>query len=520
MVKADENVCMSIEPGEPYPWDLLRRTCFLLVAFLCLGIPLAITGPTLLDLKDLYNVSVSTISFIFMIGSIGSLVGCFGVGILMDKLSRYRYLITALQLILLGIGVTLFPLFPHVSGLFTVAFFAGLGSGAFDAGGQVLLLDIWRGRESGPYMHALHFFFGIGAFLAPMIARPFLTNTEDVDLHGNIAPTPPINISGNSYVNKTLELDYHQIDPDSDLTADVGMLISEESIYDIKFLFPLVGSFPIIISIAFVSYFIIDERNGKSSKGEETEQSIDKKAEDKATPLLGVKLVILIVMMIFFFLYVGQEVAFGTFISVFAVECKLGLSRQQGSDLTAVFWGTFAGARGLAVPAAILLPPNVIMTVSFIASLGGALVLSIYGETSVHVLFACTALLGFGMASIYATGLLWLEKRMVITNKIGAAMAISSSLGAKIFPVLVGQTVEKYPMSFMYIILGTSTGCTMLFILNSLLALQIDKTMKTPENNLEEHHNLSTTAQGDIIEIENAGEDLKTLNKDCLNNRD
>ena len=35
----------------------------------------------------------------------------------------------------------------------------------------MLLLDVWRGRDSGPYMHALHFMFGMGAFLAPVLGR-------------------------------------------------------------------------------------------------------------------------------------------------------------------------------------------------------------------------------------------------------------------------------------------------------------------------------------------------------------
>ena len=30
-------------------------------------------------------------------------------------------------------------------------------------------------------MHALHFTFGIGAFLAPVISRPFLVNEADID---------------------------------------------------------------------------------------------------------------------------------------------------------------------------------------------------------------------------------------------------------------------------------------------------------------------------------------------------
>ena len=48
----------------------------------------------------------------------------------------------------------------------------------------------------------------------------------------------------------------------------------------------------------------------------------------------------------------------------------LGLSRQEGTDVTAIFWGAFAGGRGLAVPAAIFLPPEAIMAFSFLACLG------------------------------------------------------------------------------------------------------------------------------------------------------
>jgi hypothetical protein len=38
-------------------------------------------------------------------------------------------------------------------------------------GGNVQLLDIWTGYDSGPYMHALHFVWAIGALLAPLIGN-------------------------------------------------------------------------------------------------------------------------------------------------------------------------------------------------------------------------------------------------------------------------------------------------------------------------------------------------------------
>ena len=41
------------------------------------------------------------------------------------------------------------------------------------AGGNVMCLKLW-GRQSAPYMQALHFSFCLGAFIQPLIVDPFL----------------------------------------------------------------------------------------------------------------------------------------------------------------------------------------------------------------------------------------------------------------------------------------------------------------------------------------------------------
>ena len=71
--------------------------------------------------------------------------------------------------------------YPYCANLVTIyicAFLSGFGSGNVDTASNMLILNIWEGRDSGPYMHALHFTFGLGAFLAPLIAKPFLYNQE------------------------------------------------------------------------------------------------------------------------------------------------------------------------------------------------------------------------------------------------------------------------------------------------------------------------------------------------------
>ena len=54
-------------------------------------------------------------------------------------------------------------------------------------GGNVVCLDIWRGLDSGPAMHCIHFFFGVGAFIAPLAASPFLSRkVPRSDLNGTM----------------------------------------------------------------------------------------------------------------------------------------------------------------------------------------------------------------------------------------------------------------------------------------------------------------------------------------------
>ena len=114
--------------------------------------------------------TIAEMSFIFVLSSVGSLVGCMLTGAMLDRLPRYTYLLLAVTLVGLGLANSALPYCPSLPSLYTVALLGGLASGSLDTGGNVLLLNIWSGRDSGPYMHALHFTFGIGAFLAPVVA--------------------------------------------------------------------------------------------------------------------------------------------------------------------------------------------------------------------------------------------------------------------------------------------------------------------------------------------------------------
>ena len=74
---------------------------------------------------------------------------------------------------------------------------------------------------------------------------------------------------------------------------------------------------------------------------------------------------IIIVILAFLFLYSGMEVMYGTYIAIFAVQSDLRLTRQMGARITAVFWGSFAFMRFLAIFLALKVSPLGTLVFSF-----------------------------------------------------------------------------------------------------------------------------------------------------------
>ena len=64
--------------------------------------------------------------------------------------------------------MALVPLCPNLALLVLVFAVMGASEGSLDAGGNTLLVWLYP-VGLGPWMNGLHFFFGVGAFLSPLI---------------------------------------------------------------------------------------------------------------------------------------------------------------------------------------------------------------------------------------------------------------------------------------------------------------------------------------------------------------
>ena len=103
------------------------------------------------------------------------------------------------------------------------------------------------------------------------------------------------------------------------------------------------------------------------------------------------------------------------------------------------------------------------MILSFTLCAIGSISLVIAGNLYKYVLCISSGLMGAGMASVYACGILWIEQHITVTNKIMSSMIISGSIGADLFPIILGQFMASFPMILMYLQAAVVFMCILLF---------------------------------------------------------
>ena len=136
------------------------------ICFIALGLGMSALGPMLPYLANQVGVTFAQISFLFTSSSLGYLLGSAGGGRLFDRFKGHQLMLIAL--ITMAITLSLIPLSLYFVLLLAIMFIFGMSQGMIDVGGNVNLLWVFQGRV-GPYMNALHFCFGVGAFLSPII---------------------------------------------------------------------------------------------------------------------------------------------------------------------------------------------------------------------------------------------------------------------------------------------------------------------------------------------------------------
>jgi len=159
-------------------------------AFAYAGLMISSLGPALLRLAEQTNSSVSQLVWTFFARSVGYATASGFAGPLFDRMPGHR--IVSVSILFTIFGALVIPFVPYLWLLAIIVVCQGMAMGCLDVGGNVMLIWLYPVNVE-PKMQAMHFAFGVGAFLSPMIVGSFLSTSASNPL---IAPFTLFGLSG------------------------------------------------------------------------------------------------------------------------------------------------------------------------------------------------------------------------------------------------------------------------------------------------------------------------------------
>ncbi|VDI22634.1 Hypothetical predicted protein [Mytilus galloprovincialis] len=172
MVKVERRVNEN-ENSEYTLTQKIIKTIFLVLTWAMIGLYTEISGTTQKDLIIKTNSDYELVSRAISGRSFGYFIGSFIGGPLVDKLGNYCDLMIAISLDGAAIATIIAPYSSNVGMLGVLLVIGGTFEGVINIAGQKLILNLWKRKATGP-LHILHFGFGMGSFIVPQIANPFL----------------------------------------------------------------------------------------------------------------------------------------------------------------------------------------------------------------------------------------------------------------------------------------------------------------------------------------------------------
>ncbi|KAK3103868.1 hypothetical protein FSP39_022518 [Pinctada imbricata] len=247
-----------------------------------------------------------------------------------------------------------------------------------------------------------------------------------------------------------------------------GIISAVKNMSRIQFAYLIIGALLLLNSFLFMVLYCYDRHHSDYSS------LVKNKYEQDPQEILCCRIIILVLMFLFFLSYVGMETTFGGLLMTFVVT-HIHWSKNQGAIVTAIFWGSLAVGRGFSIFIANCCKPGLMLITDLVLLLIGALMLS-FGLKFQFVVWLGTLAVGFGMSSIFPTSISWMEQYYRLTGKSTAVLVMGSAFGQMIIPVVTGyfyQNVE--PMSLMYALLVLSVFMLVLYSVMQLVASRTAK---------------------------------------------
>ncbi|KAG8589342.1 hypothetical protein GDO81_006366 [Engystomops pustulosus] len=438
--------------------------------FFSFGLCIAFLGPTLLDLRCQTHSSLQDITWVFFAQQFCLLVGS-SVGGTFKKSLKLCLFILLISSLTISLVFAIIPFCKHVGVLAMVMAVAGLAMGNIDTISNMQLVKTYQ-QDSAVFLQVLHFFVGFGALLSPLIADPFLSDTNCIQSNNTQNGSSNLEHIRNSIVpNHPGNVSHYVLPLDGPVLSNVSY----------AFWIMATINLPVPIAVFLLMYQKGMVPGCKSKNGSllsadelamenkrETEPNDEKKPEKQEEHIQekghGVHMLccqnkrfwnapytffaIHVCSAVILFMTDGIVGEYSGFVYSYAVEEPLSLAHKTAGYLPSLFWACVTLGRLISIPVSYRVPPRSMLFINLIG-MSGTFLFLLLSLNSIPGLFIGTAFLGLFLSSVFPSMLAYTEDMLNYKGCATTVLVTAAGMGEMVLQILVGMVRGKILMSFL-----------------------------------------------------------------------
>ncbi|XP_028925711.1 major facilitator superfamily domain-containing protein 4A isoform X1 [Ornithorhynchus anatinus] len=434
--------------------------------FFSFGLCVAFLGPTLFDLRCQTHSSLPQVTWVFFAQQFCLLLGSTLGGVFKRTLAQSLWVLFTSSLAI-SLVFAVIPFCFNVVVLAIVMAMAGLAMGCIDTISNMQLVKIYQ-KDSAIFLQVLHFFMGFGALLSPLIADPFLSESNCIQANGTAnssLPHQPRNLSH-------LEL------------PSEGLVVTRLSY---AFWIMALINLPVPFAVLLLLYkerlvpccwwrsprlLAADELALETQPTEKDSGSslppkapLDQGHDDLFSCCQGKNFkgapysyfAIHIAGALVLFMTDGIMGEYSGFVYSYAVEEPLSVGHKVAGYLPSLFWGFITLGRLLSIPISYRLKPATMVLINVVGVVGTFLLLLIFSH-SVIFLFVGTACLGLFLSSTFPSMLSYTEDILQYKGCATTVLVTGAGIGEMVLQLLVGS-IFQVQGSYSFLVCGVIFGC-------------------------------------------------------------
>lgn len=304
----------------------------------------------------------------------------------------------------------------------------------------------------------IHLGYGIGSFVVPIYASPFLSS-HLAELESAAHTTPALNGTLNGTMASNPIID--------DLEVHYAFYISAASAVIMSVVFYINQMKETVLTKCLRSNKIREENNVTEcekipvEKLEIKDTAPAKKGfVDMINPAtcaggrFWYGFIILILMFFFFFTFCGGERLLGSFVRTYAVE-QLAMSKDDASLLNTFFWVGFAIGRLLFSIVGMFISVRLLLMVDVVGIAVSGVLLVIFAANNALAYWITIILTAFFAGPLFPLGVTWTNYHIELTGLGMSLQMLGGSLGGVLHLMLIGYLFDTAgPVSLLYQIMG------------------------------------------------------------------